>query len=124
MIIPSGGVFLLAKTLGAMVDVLTDLLQQRRFTDPEVRAALADAVLVGRRHRDRLTQSTDAGVSASVKPAPAPREWSTQEVADCLGVTPHNVRDLARRNRLRGYQEAGRWRFPDQDVRSYMEETA
>lgn len=124
MIIPTGGVFIPAKTLAAMVDVMADLLQTRRFTDPDVLAALSDAVVVGRQARARLTPGTDVDVSPSVKPVLAPREWNVQEVADRLGVTPHGVRDLARRNRLVGYQEAGRWRFRDKDVRTYLKETA
>ena len=123
MIVPSG-VLLPASVLASLVEVLADALQGRRFPDPLVAEALAEAVRVGRRAR-ALTAGVDGSVNASTKWSAPPRQWSVPEVAQAIGRKPGTVRHHARVGNLIGYPDkGGRWTFEDDAVKRFIERTA
>lgn len=74
-----------------------------------------------------VSASTVSACCASAEDSGDDAEYgtvTTAEAARIIGRTPGNVRDLARRSRIRAQHPRGRWMFDAADVERYAEDRA
>lgn len=95
--------------------------QRDGFTlPPEVTEHLADVRRLAELYRQQVTDATDANVSRIADVPPLRHMLSTWEVGLRVGISPHGVRDAARRGLVPAQRVANRYEFDETDVTEWL----
>ena len=95
--------------------------QRDGFTlPPEVTEHLADVRRLAELYRRQVTDATDANVSRIADVPPLRRMLSTEVVGELAGITPHGVRDAARRGVIPAQRVGNRYEFDEIDVTEWL----